>query len=351
MSILVNCENCGIEIKITPSRFKARSNFFCSKKCEAEYKTAELNVVCKSCGKRFHVKPLRLKKLKNKENICCSKLCSNKFREITFLGENNHQFGLKGELNDSFKSDIVMSVYGYILTRNMTHPFRTKGNFVFFHRLVMENYLKTNEPDSDNLVDVNGELFLSPDILVHHMNENKLDNRLENLMCLNLSEHVTLHNKKMGLDRDESGRFMQRGRVKYLSDKAKLFRKHADDAGQDVSSNETVVIPTRSSALISTGLIVEIPKDHVGLLWSRSGLSVRNRIEVGAGCIDESYRGEIKVHLYNHSNADFKVERGDRIAQLLTMPINLVSYKEIGIQEELDITDRGENGFGSTGVN
>lgn len=126
----------------------------------------------------------------------------------------------------------------------------------------------------------------------------------------------------------------------------KLARQNNTDAGQDVYSSETIMIPARSSALIGTGLVIGIPKGHVGLLWSRSGLSVKYNLEVGAGCIDEGYRGEVKVHLYNHSDYDYTVNEGDRIAQLLTIPINTMPYIPTSMQDE---TERGESGFGSTG--
>ena len=83
------------------------------------------------------------------------------------------------------------------------------------------------------------------------------------------------------------------------------------------------------------------------MLWSRSGLSVKHNVECGAGCIDSSYRGEVKVHLYNHGDEVFYIKKGDRIAQLLTMPINLSDYTPV---DELPDTDRGEKGFGSSGV-
>lgn len=133
---------------------------------------------------------------------------------------------------------------------------------------------------------------------------------------------------------------------KYKSTGAKLSKKHFEDAGQDIYSNENIVIPAHNSAMVSTNLYIEIPRGCVGLLWSRSGLSVKHKIEVGAGCIDSNYRGEVKVHLYNHSDVDFQVNQRDRIAQLLTLPVNLERYDEVDV---LSNTERGEGGFGSTG--
>ena len=109
-----------------------------------------------------------------------------------------------------------------------------------------------------------------------------------------------------------------------------------------------MMIYPSSSAVIATNLYINVPKNHVGLIWSRSGLSVKHRVEVGAGCIDSGYNGEVKVHLYNHGESIFYVTKGDRIAQLLTIPINSSLYEKVDEFEEE--TTRGEGGFGSSGV-
>jgi len=146
----------------------------------------------------------------------------------------------------------------------------------------------------------------------------------------------------------------------------KLSKGHSDDAGQDVYSNESITIQPRSSAVIPTNLRIIVPHGNVGLLKSRSGLSVKHKLEVGAGVIDSGYRGEVKVHLYNHSNKEYKVIKGDRIAQLLTIKIDLSEYKQesskdfdneysipkVAIKSATHSTtlkQRGESGFGSTG--
>lgn len=125
-----------------------------------------------------------------------------------------------------------------------------------------------------------------------------------------------------------------------------MYKKNDNDAGLDICSIEDKTIKARSSEVISTGLYLEIPEGHVGMLKSRSGLSVKNKIEVGAGIIDENYRGEVKCHLYNHSDVNFEIKKGDRIAQLLTIPINLNRYVVV---DELSDTERNSDGFGSTG--
>jgi dUTP pyrophosphatase len=178
--------------------------------------------------------------------------------------------------------------------------------------------------------------------VVHHINEKKLDNRLDNLQIMTKSDHTKLHNIINPIKQNlETGQFIK-GKIKGH----KIYRKKSLDAGQDIFSNEDCVIKAKESQLISTGTFLEIPHNCVGLIWSRSGLSVKNKIEVGAGCIDENYRGEIKIHLYNFGDNNFQINKGDRIAQLLTIPINLENYE---LSHNLSSTDRGVDGFGSSG--
>lgn len=134
--------------------------------------------------------------------------------------------------------------------------------------------------------------------------------------------------------------------MQYTADRTQLTKKHESDAGLDIYSASNVLIPPKSKAIIPTGLKIAIPEGYVGLIWSRSGLSVNRGIEVGAGCIDAGYRGEVGVVLYNHSFDVVEIKENDRIAQLLTVPILLCGYTRV---DSLDDTDRSIGGFGSTG--
>ena len=135
------------------------------------------------------------------------------------------------------------------------------------------------------------------------------------------------------------------------SELAKL-PKRADEgaAGYDITSIENISIPPRSRSLISTGLSIQLPLYSYGRIAPRSGLSVKG-LDVGAGVIDESFRGIVKVLLINNNDTVFVVNVGDRIAQLLVEPIYYPDVETVSSLEDLSSTIRGDGGFGSTGVN
>lgn len=118
-------------------------------------------------------------------------------------------------------------------------------------------------------------------------------------------------------------------------------------AGYDITSISDMVVTARSKNVVPTGWSVAIPVGCYGRMASRSGLSVKNDLEVGAGVIDSDYRGEIKVILRNHSDKDFQIKVGDRVAQLI---IEKISTPEVVEVSELTETQRGDGGFGSTGI-
>jgi dUTP diphosphatase len=120
----------------------------------------------------------------------------------------------------------------------------------------------------------------------------------------------------------------------------------AGAAGADLRAREAVVLPPGARAAVATGIHVEIPAGHVGLVWPRSGLAVRHGIDTLAGVIDSDYRGEVRVVLVNHGEAEFRVEPGDRIGQLLVQRVEHATFSR---SPALAATPRGEGGFGSTG--
>ncbi|KAL6593794.1 hypothetical protein ACP70R_048695 [Stipagrostis hirtigluma subsp. patula] len=137
-------------------------------------------------------------------------------------------------------------------------------------------------------------------------------------------------------------------KVKKLSDKAVLpSRGSTLAAGYDLSSAVETVVPARGKALVATDLSIAIPEGTYARIAPRSGLALKHSIDVGAGVIDADYRGPVGVILFNHSDTDFAVKPGDRIAQMI---IQVIQTPEVAEVEDLDATVRGEGGFGSTGV-
>ena len=138
-------------------------------------------------------------------------------------------------------------------------------------------------------------------------------------------------------------------KVKKLSPLAQIPAYQTDEAaGFDLHSIEDVVLKPNERKLISTGLAFEIPKGYEIQIRPRSGLAYKSGITVlnSPGTIDSDYRGEIKVLLINHSNEEFEIKTHDRIAQAVIQEVIQVDFKEV---EELNDTNRGSGGFGSTG--
>jgi dUTP pyrophosphatase len=135
-------------------------------------------------------------------------------------------------------------------------------------------------------------------------------------------------------------------KVKKIHKDAKLpSYGHVGDAGLDLYSVMDCVLKGGEARAISTGIQVAIPDGCVGLIWDKSGISLKN-IHRLAGVVDSGYRGEIKVVMTNMSTEAFSITKGMKIAQMLIQPIVKVKVVDAG---ELDETTRGEKGFGSTG--
>ena len=122
-------------------------------------------------------------------------------------------------------------------------------------------------------------------------------------------------------------------------------RAHEADAGLDLYSRETSIVWINGSAVFDTGVHIELPPNTVGFLKSKSGLNVKHGI-TSEGVIDEGYTGSIKVKLYNNGDTHYLVKEGDKISQLVILPI---LKPELELVDSLEDTERGNNGFGSSG--
>ena len=120
---------------------------------------------------------------------------------------------------------------------------------------------------------------------------------------------------------------------------------HFTDAGADLRSPYDILIPARGSQTIDTGVHIELPPCTVGFLKSKSGLMVKAGITTD-GTIDEGYTGSIRVKLFNHTTRPYYVHRGDKITQLVVLPVCHMEFTEVN---SFAPTERGDGGFGSTG--
>jgi len=137
-------------------------------------------------------------------------------------------------------------------------------------------------------------------------------------------------------------------KVKRLSENALLPTKNlGTDAGWDLYSSEDVILRPQERLLIKTGISMEIPNGYCGLIWPRSGLSVKCGVDVLAGVIDCEYRGEVGVCLFNtDTHQEVRIKSGDRIAQILLEKVQMFAMVEV---DELNDSYRGDKGFGSSG--
>jgi dUTP pyrophosphatase len=120
-------------------------------------------------------------------------------------------------------------------------------------------------------------------------------------------------------------------------------------AGYDLTAREGTIIPARGRSIIDTGIAIQIPSDCYGRVAPRSGVTWKGGLDVGAGVIDSDYTGVIGVILFNHTDTDYEVRRGDRVAQLIFEKIYNPELVKVEYGE-LQKTDRGSGGFGSTGA-
>ena len=136
--------------------------------------------------------------------------------------------------------------------------------------------------------------------------------------------------------------------MKIMLDKGAIMptKAHLTDAGYDLYARDSQIIGAKESATFDTGVHIELPVGTVGMLKSKSGLNVRYGL-TSEGVIDVGYTGSIVVKVYNNSGMDYKVNAGDKITQLVILP--LANVGELDVVEQFEETERGSNGFGSSG--
>ena len=123
-------------------------------------------------------------------------------------------------------------------------------------------------------------------------------------------------------------------------------KAYDNDAGFDLKTRENFTVPAGGSYTTDTGVHIALPDGYCGLLVAKSGLNVKHGI-TSTGLLDSGFRGSLKIKLYNYSKYDYQFKAGEKISQIVILPIPAV---ELEVVAELDDTERSDNGFGSSGV-
>ena len=200
------CKQCKKEYNTQNSKLPKN---ICSSKCYDEFQkwNKEPNCKCPICGKEFYVKPSRLKRLKHSPT--CSVECASELKSQYMSGEGNHQYGLKGNLNSSFKGEeIIQHNHNVddIMVYDPKHPYANDNGRVKKHRLLVEqNYTLF---DSKFFLKLGGRIVLKKEFQVHHKDGNHNNNDINNLEILTRSEHTSIHNKEKEIIRNS-----QNGRI------------------------------------------------------------------------------------------------------------------------------------------
>ena len=136
--------------------------------------------------------------------------------------------------------------------------------------------------------------------------------------------------------------------IQHLNEHAKNPTKaHTMDAGWDLYASEDCSIKSQERGVVHTGISIEMPAYFAGLIWPRSGMAINAGVDVLAGVIDSGYRGEVMVCLYNTGDKFVQIKRGDKIAQIIFQEVPEVG---ITVTDSLGSSQRGSDGFGSTGT-
>ena len=347
------CKNCGKEY--AESKVKGG---YCSNKCDTEFKKWNFkpNTKCPVCKKEFYIKQFQLSKSKN---TCCSLDCSSKLRKITMSGENNHQYGLTGDKNSSFK-EYRNERHGYYNLYEPDHPFCDDDGRILEHRLMAEKFLLENKFS----IDIDGKKYLSPDFVVHHKDQNKKNNNIENLQILTKSQHTSIHNfldnnnmkvKKFSSDLPDF-KMLEKGdwidmyvnRATNCDNNINIIEEHQNRRIDDLEGNDFLHFQSGDVIIVGFGVSIELPKNCEAEIRPRSstfkntGLLLTNSV----GTIDESYKGDNdEWQGMFYATRDGRISRFDRLVQF-KISEKMIKPK-VKYVESLNNENRG--GYGSTG--
>jgi dUTP pyrophosphatase len=293
------CTNCKKSFKRLPKDIVGKTSF-CSKKCFYTYLrkfpelygrkkdiTAWISLICEQCTKKFF-RPRYEYKNRNSKHIFCSIECSNTYKEKNAI-----------HLSDRRKRRLIENSTG---------------------------------------CEICGGGFL---LEIHHKDGNNKNNKIENLQVLCKKCHYHTHGRNFYVH-------VPQLKVKKNHPKAHLpTKKYVNDAGYDLYSVEDKLIKSKKIVEVNIGISIAFPFEIYGIIFTRSSFGKRG-LQVHNGVIDNGFRGNITVFIYNLSDEDYQVKTGDRIAQLLIHK-NRSFYEPTEI-EVLPTSERGEKGFGSSGI-
>ncbi|MBR4983204.1 MAG: hypothetical protein IKY94_11665 [Lachnospiraceae bacterium] len=206
MKIEKECAICGRIFYVPHWRTNAK---YCSKLCSGLNLRAKPNTVCTQCGKEFHMKQSQKNKHNRNHGYFCSKDCSSKYKQVAMSGAGNHQYGLKGPKNGSFKgSEITHRNHNItdILVYKPNHPYADKKGRVTKHRLVVEENRHLFSDDFFILID--GFYVLKKGLCVHHKDGNHNNNDISNFEVLSRGSHTKKHNAEKIIIRNGKGQII-----------------------------------------------------------------------------------------------------------------------------------------------
>ena len=183
---ILTCQECGTPFKVPPSR--SATARYCSKECadqhRGETRIRRTSLTCANCGQPFETFPSHINRRKY-----CSPACKHSHEDfLRGLSERG-----RGEKNAVWRGGRTMRQDGYVYALAAGHPYARPNGYVLEHRLVMEAWLQENEPGSPFLITLGLKRYLSPEIDVHHKDENRANNAIENLMCMTPADHKRYH--------------------------------------------------------------------------------------------------------------------------------------------------------------